>query len=206
MTARVFNRYDNLVQALDRIQARGQSHVTYLEVGTYDGRRALALARTWWRRSPEHSFNYHGFDLFEALTEERSRAEFSKAQRPPSRAAVSQSLTAAGLAHDLYPGDTRETLAAALPAILAANPPDLIFLDGGHSLETVASDWAALQPALGPETICLLDDYYVDRVDVGCKTLADSLDPAAYAVRLLDPLDVIDGSGLRIRMVEVARR
>jgi hypothetical protein len=194
--ARPVDRYTNLFIALDEIRDRALlPEIRILEVGTYDGSRARQLLDYW--GSGTH---YHGFDLFDALTPEMSAAEMSKSRLPPSRAAVRARLDRVGSSISLYQGNTRETLPSVVPTL---GPMDLVFVDGGHSLDTIASDWSALQPAIAPGTVVLLDDYYENRDDFGCKRLVRGLDPARFRVTLLDPVDHYDHTGLDIRMVRV---
>lgn len=192
-------RYGALYDALDSIQTRTNLH--FLEVGAYDGNRALRLLRYWHELDPRHTSYYFGFDLWEDLTPERSKAEKSKTKLPPSQDAVWRKFRDAGRACALWGGDTRVTLprqveAGGLPTM------DLIYIDGGHSLETVASDWAAASKLAAPGTIVLFDDYYDNCDEFGCGPLVRGLG-APWRVELLEPLDAIKPSGLRIRMARV---
>lgn len=171
-----------------------------LEVGTWNGDTAARLIRTAREQAPRDAIAYHGFDLFDEFEDAHLETELSK--RPPSMAFVEAKLRRFGVQVELYRGDTRETL----PAIVPDLPPmDLIFIDGGHSLETVRSDWENIQPVMGPATVVVLDDYYPDRTDVGCKPLVDGLNRDAYDVEVLPAVDVFvkeDGT-LTVRMVRV---
>ena len=68
-------RYAQLTDAIRTMSVRN-----IVEVGTWDGRRVQELAGAALRRNP--AVTYHGFDLFEALTDEEFEAELSKL-RPP---------------------------------------------------------------------------------------------------------------------------
>src|SRR4051794_24682948 len=92
--------------------------------------------------------HYHGFDLFEMLTEAELVKEFSL--RPPSRAEVQQRLERTGANIHLHQGYSRDTLKAWRPGNGANHPIDFLFIDGGHSLETIASDWQDLTPPPPP--------------------------------------------------------
>jgi hypothetical protein len=53
-------------------------------------------------------------------------------------------------------------------------------------------------------TTVLFDDYYENKEGFGCQSLITTLQQEnGYTVQLLDPVDVIPNSGLRIRMVAV---
>ena len=86
---------------------------------------------------------------------------------------------------------------------------DLIFVDGGHSEETIASDWYNVKQILTPDTVVIFDDYYIDAGDVmdgfGCNALIDSLDRMRYDVEFLEPVDsfVKAWGVLQIQMVKV---
>lgn len=222
-------RYDRLYAVLDaavpRVRAAGPRHGCFsmIEVGTYDGARAISLAQHWRRVSGNAGFLYVGFDVFEAMTPSLNAKELSKARLPPSRAEVLARLHAAGMNAEVHgaqgdyqhgpdapmfklvAGNTHVTLPAFVrgrPATAA--PPDLIYQDGGHSLGTVANDWEWCRRLMGPDTVYLFDDYYPHRTDVGAKPLVDGLaaDPR-YAVRVLDPADHYPHNGLTVRFAEV---
>ncbi len=206
-------RYANLPRVLVSVAARKSEDpdplLRFCEIGTYNGHRAAAVLARWHAGGEGRRSHYYGFDLFEALTPELSRQELSKAKPPPSRADVRRQMEArlrplgVDFAVDLFAGNTRDTLPRMLPLLPEM---DLIFVDGGHSLETVASDWNAIAPALKFGTIVLFDDYYMNRLDFGCGPRLTSLDPERYEVTLLDPVDFVESSGLKIRMACVELR
>lgn len=195
------SRYDNLTTALDDLRLGGKlTHLRFLEVGTYDGVRASTLIRRWLGFGDKFTAEYHGFDLFEFLTPQMSKQELSKSKLPPSSVEVMKRMAQLPRTSvKLYKGNTRETLpkqAEELP------PMSLIFVDGGHSLETIESDWNAVKQLMDVGTITLFDDYYENRDDYGCKALVHGLDPR-YRMLLCDPVDHIEHNNLRIRMARV---
>ena len=198
------SRYDNLQRAVTTIYQQGTTHFRFLEVGTYDGNRATRLLRGWLNYGPRYHAEYHGFDLFELLTPEMSTAELSKSKLPPSEAEVAANMhkVLGGRAKvRLHKGNTRETLAEAVKQLPEMN---LIFIDGGHSLETIASDWEHVRHLMDADTIVLFDDYYTNRTDYGCKTLIDQLIvDKQYRVVLLEPADHIEKNDLTILMAKV---
>lgn len=118
---------------------------TIIEVGTNDGLNAVRMLRLT-------DAAYYGFDLFEDLDSQTFRREF--ALRVPSRSEVEQYLKAHRAKFKLYAGDTRVTLASAdLPQV------DFIFIDGGHSEETVQSDWDNCRRLMHENTVVYFDDY-----------------------------------------------
>jgi hypothetical protein len=198
-------RYRNLFRLVRERRCR-----TLLEVGTYDGEHARQLIETAALRWPRSEIQYYGFDLFEDLTETDLQREFSK--RPPPQRAVQARLTATGAQVHLFKGYSRETLPQVLRRTDRPRHFDFAVIDGGHSQETVASDWRVVQALVGPESVVVFDDYYDNTEDavreLGCRGLIDGLDRRAYEVRVLDPVDRFrkDWGVLRVRMVSVQPR
>lgn len=200
-------RYANLFLALQELHVRMEPTLRLLEVGTYDGNRALSLFENWRKLAgPEAEIHYMGFDLWEDMTPERNVEELSKKRLPPQQSNVMRKLTSVegGANVKLVRGDTRKTLPRFVGQTTAYPPlePNLIYVDGGHSLETVASDWAAVCQLMTPKTIVLFDDYYLNKPGFGCQELIDGL-RTPYVVSLLDPIDTIPDSGLQIRFARV---
>ena len=76
-----------------------------------------------------------------------------------------------------------------LPAARDAIPLcDLIFIDGGHSYETVRSDWSYCLELVHPGSVIFFDDY--PRWGVG--RLVDGIDRAHWNVAILEPGDTFD--------------
>ena len=188
-------RYDQLTDALAGMQCR-----TLIEVGTWNGERAKELVAAALRRNP--AITYHGFDLFEALTEDELNAELSK--RPPSHVEVEASLrrlqqrlgwrlwARRSFDFELHQGYTRDTL----PAFRAAHHElraEFIFIDGGHSIETIANDWANCSELVAPDGSIFLDDFYGNEQlahDFGCNQLIASLwQDEAWEVTVLPGTD-----------------
>jgi hypothetical protein len=198
------DRYGNLNLAL-RALAKRTRDLRYLEVGAYSGVRAASLLRQWLLGSKNRTAYYAGFDLFELLTPEMSKAELSKSTLPPAMSEVRRRLQAAApqATIELFRGNTQVTLPAYVQLYSASPRPNLIWMDGGHSLETIASDWACCSELVDADTIVLLDDYYEHRDDYGCKKLVAALqqDPR-WVVELPQPVDE-PSPGVRIRVAKV---
>lgn len=194
------DRYINLFRALDDLAKKTQ-HLRYMEIGTYDGVRAASLL-THWLSVGGRSAAYFGFDLFDLMTPAMNKIELSKTRLPPSQKEVEARLKPTGAVINLFRGNTRETLPKEVQQLPRMS---LIFQDGGHSLETAANDWEYGRRLMDQHTIYLLDDYYVNREDVGCRKLVAGLqkDPARHKVVLLEPEDYYAHTELTIRMVRV---
>jgi hypothetical protein len=198
-------RYRNLFRLVRERRCR-----SLLEVGTYDGEHGRQLIETAALRWPRPEIQYYGFDLFEDLTETDLRREFSK--RPPPQHAVQARLEATGARVHLFKGYSRETLPRLVRQTDRPRHFDFVLIDGGHSHETIASDWAAVRALVGPASVVVFDDYYDNTEaavqDLGCRALVDGLDRRAYDVRVLEPADRFrkEWGVLRVRMVSVQPR
>jgi hypothetical protein len=138
------------------------------------------------------------------MTEEIFKSEISK--RPPTESEMKQKLGTTGANIYLYKGNTLETLPKATSEI---SPVDFVWIDGGHSRETVASDWNAVARLMHEKTVVIFDDYWVNRADQGAKPIVDSIDIEKYNVEILpieDRFDNTDFGELVIRLAKVTKR
>lgn len=166
-------RYRHLYEEIDRIKPR-----RILEVGTNDGINAVEMVRRAARHNAE--VEYFGFDLFEALDRKALRREFSIGTR--SHSEVASHLRRKGVRANLVAGDTQITLPAAA-RVLA--PMDLIFVDGGHSYQTVMSDWTSVEPLVSAETSVVFDDY----PNFGIGPMVDQIDRNVWDVTIFPTID-----------------
>ena len=199
------NRYKILYSCALEIAQRldtsiGERLINFLEVGTYDGRNAAELAAYLAKEKDGIVLRYYGFDMWEDMTEEIWKVEISKRRRPPSREYVAKFLVGKVGSFQLIQGDTRYTLlAAAIPKV------DLIFIDGGHSAETVSSDFAAASGMLEDGGVIVMDDWYSNRDDVGARVVTDNLAKMnEWVVEVGDDYDK-GKDGLQIHQAKVTR-
>lgn len=158
------NRYGQLIDIV-----RKEKPKVILETGTWKGKRALQMLEA----AP--GAKYVGFDLFEDANGDTDREEFNV--KPHfTRSEVRKKLN--GYDVELVKGNTRDTL----PVWIREAPVqcvDLAFIDGGHSVETIKSDWMNCWSVVRLRGgVIVLDDYYTDmpekRLDeVGCNRLLD---------------------------------
>jgi methyltransferase family protein len=194
-------RYTNLFKTIYQRRCRN-----LVEIGTWNGIHAEQMIKVAAARSGIASVKYTGFDLFEDLTEEQLRQEFSK--RPPTYREVLSRLERTGATVTLYRGNTRHTLATARRELAEA---DLVFIDGGHSVETISADWQAVRETMGPRTTVIFDDFYPDPLpqlqELGCQTIIENLDRTQYSVQVLQPIDSFEKpwGTLRVQMVRVTK-
>lgn len=186
-------RYHHLY---DTIRTTGAKRI--LEVGVWNGKRAVKMIE---EANPMSApVEYYGFDLFEDLGESGYTAELSK--RPPTEDEVRTLLEATHATIALFRGNTLETL----PATVGALPKmDFIFIDGGHSVETIANDWGYVKELMHEKTVVIFDDYWRNRTDAGCKVVVDGIDRTLFRVDILPEIDVFNNADFGRLEISFAR-
>jgi len=187
------NRYQQIPRILSVLP-----HTAIVEVGVAKGRMALEMCRVNLERGQK--VDYTGFDLFEDMTEEVSTVELN-AKEVDSVHEVAERLEELSneypglLTYRLVKGNTRETLPKHR---FPQEGVDFVFLDGGHSIETIESDYNALKEHA---KLIVLDDYYIKGQDTekyGCNKLVESL-----KTRMILPVADVLTNGMEIQMVAV---
>jgi predicted O-methyltransferase YrrM len=173
-------RYRYLEELVERHGCR-----RFMEIGTGKGDSAVRMIEAAARRWDRSEIEYYGFDLFELLDREVAQKELTKI--PPPMEDVQRRLETTGARIRLFRGNTNETLWAAAEALPTM---DFVFIDGGHSIETIENDWHGVQGLMHERTVVLFDDYYADRLDMGARHLVESLDSSEYRVKVLPIQDV----------------
>ena len=151
-------RYARLIAEIRRLQPK-----SILEIGTWNGERALQMLQA----SP--GARYFGFDLFEGA-DKKTDAEEKNVKPHYSVDAVKARLS--GYDVKLFKGNTRETLKDFSEYV------DFVWIDGGHSVETIKSDWENVRRCLLPHAAVFFDDYYSGGIDVsefGCNRVVEDL-------------------------------
>lgn len=188
-------RYRYLTDYVEMTRAKN-----IMEIGTFDGVHGLAMIKA--AQQHHKQVAYYGFDLFETMTDKLLITEEAKV--PLSQKNLHRKLASTGAEIRLFKGDTKKTL----PKQVKHLPKmDLIFIDGGHSLETIKNDWHYVQQLMKHDTVVLFDDYW-NRDDAGCKATVDSIDRQKYRVKVLPITDIFpkkDGI-LTIKIVKVTRK
>lgn len=173
-----------------------------MEIGTWDGRNSERMIREALKY--QERVEYFGFDLFEDFYHVNSSGEFSGSKVPPPKKVVKHRLEKTGAQIRLFQGDTRKTL----PEV-ASNLPvmDFVFVDGGHSLDTIRSDWESVKQVMGEDTVVIFDDYW-NREDAGCKKIIEEIDRSEFQVEVLPIQDTFKKSWgtLKINFVKVSRK
>ena len=154
------NRYKVL---LDIVREAQPYHV--VEIGTWNGKRACEFMAVT-------DCFYTGFDLFEEANRDLDAQELNvKAHNEIVE--VAKRIEMAGLSKfALFRGNTRETLPDWIDNHY--KPFDFAFIDGGHSVETIKSDFDYIYENIDDGGIIILDDYYKPEVEgFGCNFLED---------------------------------
>lgn len=158
------SRYQNLIVEIRELKPK-----SILEVGTWDGKHAKAMINAAQKYCTNaKDIIYFGFDLFEDFVMQ----EEEHCPKPPAKLHdVANYLAKTNAVIRLYKGNSKETLTKFKPK----TPIDFIFIDGGHSIKTILSDWNNVKRLIHEKSVVIFDDYYIEREDVGCKLLLDDL-------------------------------
>lgn len=175
-------RYHHLFDEIRRIQA-----VKIIEVGTWNGERAIQMIREAQKCSPNSEIHYVGFDLFEDLTQEMYKHELSK--KPPTKEEVQKKLDETGARIELIKGNTLQTLPN---FVYSGTKADFIFIDGGHYVETIRNDWLNVSQLMHERTVVIFDDYWRNNDQQSAKPVVDSIDTRKYIVKILPEIDVFN--------------
>jgi len=152
------NRYDRL-DALVKFYAEGNEHFSLLETGTWNGDRAIRLARAAFAGGAKE-VHYDGFDLFEEADAETDAVEmntkkhwsFADVTAKLAEFAKQADTTGYTFSFSLHKGDSKTTLTP------GTYKPHFAYLDGGHTYETAKHDWEAV---VGANGVVVFDDFFV---------------------------------------------
>lgn len=180
-----YTRHEALYAALEDVAAV-KGGMIFLEVGTGDGEWAKKLCR-FWKEQTGGIFRYIGFDDFSLET----------------KMTVGEAIRLVGADVDIIAGNTRDTVPTFADVMRGQLVPDVVFVRGRRGGSEVAEDWNALRNLVGERTIILFDNYYETADGLGCNIAVKQLQrEPAWNVQLLDPVDVVDGLGVRMVRVE----
>lgn len=178
------NRYDYLP-----LKVKENNSKVIIEIGTWKARNAIKMINESLSANKPEDVYYYGFDLFEEMDQKTYEYEHSK--WPPNLSTVEKELKKTGANIKLVKGNTLKTLPEFVNGFNQV--PDLIYIDGGHSIDTIENDWRHLSSIVGEKTVVIFDDYYVMKdgkePTKGCKQTIDSLDRSEWNVELLEDFD-----------------
>lgn len=192
------SRYDNLNAAIAASVDDSKKNKPYriIEIGVHKATRAVMMVKLA-KKLGRSNVEYYGFDLFEDMTESVNKNEFGKPELAMGRDEARKKIISVGAAKvQLVKGDTKLTLPQAVKEIPTAN---VVFIDGGHTIETIAHDLENVLNCCAGNTHILMDDCYPDDYIKGCAFIlkcSSILDEYGIKVKELEPVDVIeDGKG-----------
>ena len=149
-----------------------------IEIGVYRGVRAKEMIQA--AQIFNKNIEYFGFDLFEMINKKIQRQELSKI--PYSKKDIKNNLSKYAKVR-LFKGYTSKTLDK-----LKNKKVDLIFIDGGHRLDTIKNDWNKSIKFQKKNTIIIFDDYYLDNKKIirnfGCNLVVNKIDEKKYSKKL----------------------
>lgn len=173
-----------------------------LEVGTWNGKRALRLLSAALQNSD--SVHYVGLDIFEDGNEELDKEEANVKQRTYLHNVKALLNTYAKdaltegkkVSFELIKGNSKDTL----PKIMSRYSPDFAYIDGGHSIYTIRSDYMNLMNV----PVIVFDDYYMPTADektldtdkFGCNQIIDRELPKANHTGVIPSRDRVQGGGV----------
>ena len=159
-----------------------------MEIGVFDGTSAVPMIKQAAKLVPENEINFYGFDLFDELTPELRDEEFSfqtnKIPKMDDVAKLLNSDTSANIS--LHKGNTRYTLEEAIEYLPKM---DLIYIDGGHTIETIRNDWHWASQLMKDDTVVYFDDYLEDMPFIGAKFITKELD-SKYQYAVMPETDI----------------
>lgn len=163
---------------------------TIIEIGVWNGGRAIEMAEAALRHSPK--VHYRGYDLFELATPETDRDELNMKRHCTFENVMNRLMEFAranpGFTFDLISGNTRETLKPIRG--------DFVYIDGGHSVATINGDYFAVQDS----NVIVFDDYYRPDVDGHCPDLevfgANVVVDSIPGAEVLPSDDPVKGGGI----------
>jgi hypothetical protein len=192
------HRYQYLIDLYSRRSPR-----TMIEIGVWRGDRAVQFLKMG-----ANLERYVGFDLFDELSDtlavEEKMGLCTPTRLADVQARIEKERKAGPPTVELVAGRTDETM----PEFARRNGPvfEFIYIDGGHSLETIRNDWTWSEQLLAPDGMIVFDDYYPNESSRGAKPMVDELmRDDRFAVRFFPMIE--DNLGeLQITMASVMRR
>lgn len=148
--------------------------------------------------TPKDDVVYYGFDLWEDLSKEQYYSEFLFPKDIVKEVVAHQNIRSTGIEYHLIRGNSTKTL----PTFFPEFPIDFVFIDGGHSTDTIQSDWNNIQRIIHKDSVVLFDDYCVG-ASWGCYQIIEKiLDTERFNVHILPNRDKT-AKGETIQIVKV---
>ncbi len=173
-----------------------------MEIGVWRCENAVKMIEAAAEQWPIEDVTYYGFDVFADISVDGDRSFWKreKSSVPWSLVHASERLRQTGASVILDPGMTKDTLPVfveIMQEIKEQQTIDFVWLDGGHTYETVANDWRYVQQIMAPDTVVLFDDFAIEwrygKEKWGVNRVVNAIDRSVYTVEFLDPVDPYDG-------------
>ena len=181
-----------------------------LEIGTWSGARAIKMASALFEAGVQ-KVHYTGFDLFETATEQDDETEknvkkhYSEDDVKGFLFNFAETAVKNGreFTYHLLKGNTNETLKILKNKDYCNThniKPDFAYIDGGHSVDTIRSDYNAVKHL----PIVLFDDFYTavdgqeapDTTKFGCNEIIEKDINDKYLKAVIPTNDFIVGGGI----------
>lgn len=192
---RAMSRYEHLLRTVTEANP-----ASLLEIGVWRGDRSVQFLQ-----AAPNLVDYVGADLFEQMDSPTFTHESMGNCLPKSMAEVESRLLASRSNPNTQIRLVRGRSDVTLPQLAAERSGrfDFIYIDGGHSLETVANDWEWSRQLIRPGGTVVFDDYYPNDATRGAKVTIDALlRDQRYRVRFFPVIeDIVED--LQITMVKV---
>lgn len=174
-------RYAQINECIENVRP-----LNIMEIGVWNGNRAVSMIKSASKHTPIELINYYGFDLFDEMDAKTFKEEI--AQWPPDKKEVLEHIKKeTGANIKLSAGNTLNTLREQVTDLPKM---DFIYIDGGHAIETVQNDWEYSSKLMHNNTVVIFDDYWPERGDFGgCKKIVDEIDRNIYDVEILPITD-----------------
>lgn len=181
-------------QLIDIVRERQPKRI--LEIGTWNGLRAIEMCKA------SSDAEYVGIDVFENFEPEFDKAEMNV--KPHFKGAeVAQRLASEGIRFALYSGLSHDTLPA-IEEKFGEGSFDLIYIDGGHSVETIKNDLEHSLRLVGANGIIVLDDYYEGDIDIEMWGCNKPLEESGVGYEILPIVDPVKGGGfVKMAVIDV---
>ena len=141
---------------------------------------------------------YFGFDLFEEASDETDKAE-KNVKKHYSLEEVKERLNDVNAT--LYRGDSKQQLKRYLKEH-GENSADCVFIDGGHSVETIKSDYKYAKKIVQKGGIVIFDDFYTEMPEEELKQYGAQEVLEGEEYYLMPTRDHVKGGG-RVQMAVV---
>lgn len=134
---------------------------------------------------------YYGFDIFQENPPKRD--EEIRVMESKEMEEVRKYLADTGADVNLFAGNTRETL----PQYIEDLPKmEFVYIDGGHSYETVKSDWNYVQKIINKNSTVVFDDYNLE----GPRKVVDGLNQNEFSIKIISPTSIGNVSMAKVKV------